>query len=54
VLVGDAAKFVKQLKGVGFDNVELIPLSDLDLTAGDFQKARSGAPTAKPGDGGGK
>jgi zinc protease len=54
VLVGDAAKFVKQLKGVGFDHVELIPLSDLDLTAGDFQKGRSSAPTAKPGDGGGK
>jgi zinc protease len=54
VLVGDASKFVKQLKGVGFDQVEMISLSDLDLTTGDFHKARSGAPTAKPGDGGAK
>jgi zinc protease len=54
VLVGDATKFVKQLKGVGFDNVEMISLSDLDLTTGDFHKARSGSPTAKPGDGGAK
>jgi zinc protease len=54
VLVGDAAKFVGQLKGVGFDQVERIELNDLDLTTGDFHKPRSGAPTAKPGDGGAK
>ncbi len=51
VLVGDASRFVKQLKGVGFDNVEMISLSDLDLTAGDFHKSRS-ASTPKPGAGG--
>ncbi len=49
VLVGDASKFVKQLKGVGFNQVELISLSDLDLLTGDFRKSTSTLPTAKPG-----
>jgi len=40
VLVGDASKFVKDLKGVGFDNIELVPLEDLDLTTVDFKKPR--------------
>jgi zinc protease len=49
VLVGDAAKFAKQLKGVGFDDVEMIALSDLDLTTGDFHKAHAAAAPAGPG-----
>jgi zinc protease len=38
VLVGDASKFVKDLKGVGFSEVELVSLNDLDLTTVDFRK----------------
>jgi zinc protease len=38
VLVGDAARFVDQLRGVGFDQYEQINLSDLDLTAADFRR----------------
>jgi zinc protease len=38
VLVGDAAKFTKDLKGVGVDAFELVRLEDLDLTAVDFKR----------------
>ena len=38
VLVGDASKFVKDLKGVGFESVELIPLDSLDLTTVDLRR----------------
>jgi zinc protease len=38
VLVGDAAKFTKDLKGVGIDAFELVRLEDLDLTAVDFKR----------------
>lgn len=38
VIVGDASKFVKDLKGVGFDEVELVPLDQLDLSAVDFKR----------------
>jgi zinc protease len=38
VLVGDAAKFTKDLKGVGIDTFEVVPLQDLDLTAVDFKR----------------
>jgi zinc protease len=38
VLVGDAAKFADQLRGIGFDQYEQINLSDLDLTAADFRR----------------
>lgn len=37
VLVGDANVFAKQLPAVGFDQVERIPLSQLDLTAVDLR-----------------
>ena len=47
VLVGDASKFVKDLKGVGFDEVELVSLADLDLTTVDFRKPTRGTPTAR-------
>ena len=43
VLVGDASKFVKELKGVGFDSIELVKLDELDLTAVDFKR-----PAASP------
>ncbi|HEX9368379.1 MAG TPA: pitrilysin family protein, partial [Vicinamibacterales bacterium] len=37
VLVGDASAFVKQLPGAGFDTFEVIPASDLDLSAADLR-----------------
>jgi zinc protease len=43
VLVGDASVFAKQLAGVGFDQFERIPLSDLDLGSADLK--RHGPPT---------
>jgi zinc protease len=39
VLVGDAAKFTKDLKGIGIDAFELVRLEDLDLTAVDLRRA---------------
>ena len=42
VLVGDADKFVNDLKGVGFANFERIPIERLDLLSADFLK-RTGA-----------
>jgi zinc protease len=38
VLVGDADKFVNDLKGVGFGNYERIPIERLDLMSADFLK----------------
>ena len=38
VLVGDADKFVKDLKGVGFGTYERIPIERLDLMSADFLK----------------
>ncbi|CAN5721416.1 hypothetical protein BH24ACI5_BH24ACI5_24510 [soil metagenome] len=40
VLVGDANVFAKQLPAVGFDQVERIPLTELDLTAPDLRRPR--------------
>ena len=38
VLVGDASAFVKQLPGAGFDKFEVIPASELDLSAPDLRR----------------
>ena len=38
VLVGDAAKFVDQLKAQGFDNFERIPIAELDLSSPTLRK----------------
>ncbi len=38
VLVGDAASFVKQLPGAGFDGYDVIPASELDLYAPDLHR----------------
>lgn len=46
VLVGDASKFVNQLKAAGFDDVELITLPELDLTTVDFRKVKGAAAAA--------
>ena len=45
VLVGDADKFVNDLKGVGFGTFERIPIERLDLMSADFLKR---APSARP------
>jgi zinc protease len=37
VLVGDASVFAKDLAGVGFDQVERIPVGDLDLSSPDLR-----------------
>jgi zinc protease len=46
VLVGDASIFAKQLAGVGFEQVDRIPIGDLDLSTVDLR--RGGAAT-RPG-----
>jgi len=38
VLVGDASIFAKDLPGVGFDQVERIPISELDLASPDLKR----------------
>ncbi len=38
VLVGDASVFAKDLAGVGFDQVERIPIGELDLSAPDLRR----------------
>jgi zinc protease len=43
VLVGDAKAFMGQLKGAGFGNVELIPLSELDLNSPTLRRQRAAA-----------
>jgi zinc protease len=46
VLVGDADKFVNDLKGVGFGTFERIPIERLDLLSADFLKPS--APRPRP------
>src|ERR1043166_4951588 len=50
VLVGNAAAFVEQLKGVGFTAYETIELSDLDLMTPTFK--RSGTRAGEAGEAG--
>src|SRR5580765_3425111 len=42
VLVGNAAAFVSQLRGLGFNQYEVIEMNDLDLMAADFKRAGAG------------
>jgi zinc protease len=44
VLVGDASKFVDQLKAQGFDNFERIPIGELDLTSPTLRKGGKSGP----------
>jgi zinc protease len=44
VLVGDADKFVNDLKGVGFGTYERIPIERVDLLSADFMKRATAAP----------
>ena len=39
VLVGDASAFIRDLPAVGFDRIEVVPISELDLTAADFRRS---------------
>ena len=53
VLVGDASTFVNDLSGVGFDSYDLVPITELDISAVDFLEAREvaqgqGAEDARP------
>jgi zinc protease len=43
VLVGNAATFAPQLKGIGFTTVESINMPDVDLTRADLKRAAGGA-----------
>jgi hypothetical protein len=42
VLVGNAAAFVSQLKGLGFNSYEVVDMNDLDLMAADFKRTGAG------------
>ncbi len=46
VLVGDAAGFVGQLPGVGFEDFEVIPVEDLDLLSASLRRTSTGAASA--------
>jgi predicted Zn-dependent peptidase len=48
VLVGDAAKFVPELKKAGFETYELVKLDELDLAAVNLTRGRAAAPSAAP------
>ena len=47
VLVGDASTFVDDLAGVGFDTYEVIPISDLDISAVNLRRERKVAESAQ-------
>jgi zinc protease len=47
VLVGNAAAFASQLRGIGFDTFETVELGDLDLMAANFKRARTRAQGAE-------
>jgi zinc protease len=49
VLVGDASVFAKQLPAVGFDQVERIPLAELDLSSADLRRHATPARLAPAG-----
>ena len=38
VLVGDASVFLRDLPRVGFDRIEVVPATELDLAAADFRR----------------
>jgi zinc protease len=48
VLVGDANVFAKQLAGVGFDEIERIPIDQLDLSAPDLRRRAAPARRLQP------
>ncbi len=44
VLVGNAATFVPQLRGLGFSNFEVIEMADLDLMSANFKRGGGSTP----------
>ncbi|HEY5616797.1 MAG TPA: pitrilysin family protein [Vicinamibacterales bacterium] len=48
VLVGDASTFVPQLRRVGFSDVEIIPIQDLDLMSATLRRETRRAQTNEP------
>jgi zinc protease len=48
VLVGNAAAFASQLRGVGFGNYEVVDIDQLDLMAPDFKAAGAARPGGAP------
>jgi len=48
VLVGNAAEFTNQLKGIGFGTFETVGIEDLDLTAVDFKRPARRADVERP------
>jgi zinc protease len=48
VLVGDASKFAGELKTLGFDRIEQVPLDQLDLTSVDLRRTPRRAAEAAP------
>ena len=48
VLVGDASTFVDDLAAVGFDTYEVIPISDLDISAVSLRRTRGVAESTHP------
>lgn len=46
VLVGNAAAFTSQLKGLGFTTFDIVEMDDLDVMAADFRRARTHAESA--------
>jgi zinc protease len=51
VLVGDASRFIDELKGVGFPAVERIPLSQFDLNSPTLRRAPAREDARPPADG---
>jgi zinc protease len=49
VLVGDSSVFGKDLAGAGFDQIERIPLSELDFTSQDMRRKPAAAGGLDPG-----
>lgn len=52
VLVGNASAFVSQLRGLGFNNYEVVEMGDLDLMAADFKRANAATGVGGRGRGG--
>ncbi|MEO6214341.1 MAG: pitrilysin family protein, partial [Vicinamibacterales bacterium] len=48
VLVGDSSVFGKDLAGAGFEQIERIPLAELDFTSPDLRRKRAGPEPLQP------
>ena len=48
VLVGEASAFVADLPGVGFDNVEVLSIDELDLSSADLRRSSNSTDELRP------